>query len=118
MSKNNNSRDAAAGERAHGSETTAEPTRGSNGGSRTTTRRQFAGGLASLFAASAFSLSVAEDTAAQVTAGDDGATQTVTSPEGTVELTVDVADGTPTYSVVHDGSTIVDGATLGFEFQN
>jgi hypothetical protein len=118
MSKNNNSRDAAAGERANGSETTTESTRGSNGGSRSTTRRQFAGGLASLFAASAFSLSIAEDTAAQVTGGDDGATQTLTSPEGTVAVTVDVADGSPTYSIVYDGSTVVDSAALGFEFQN
>jgi len=81
-------------------------------------RRQFVGGLASLAAASAFSLTVAEDAAAQVTAGDGSPMQTVTSPDGTVAITVDVADGVPSYRIAHGGTTVIDESTLGFAFEN
>ncbi|RDI71366.1 glycoside hydrolase family 97 catalytic domain-containing protein [Halopelagius longus] len=81
-------------------------------------RRGFVGGLTSLFAASAFSLSVDEAAAAQVTNGDDSNAQTLSSPDGTVEVTVDVSDGVPSYCVVHDGTTVVEDSALGFEFRN
>ncbi|MGQ5517884.1 glycoside hydrolase family 97 catalytic domain-containing protein [Halococcus saccharolyticus] len=81
-------------------------------------RRQFVGGLTSLAAASAFSLSVSDAAAAQVTAGDDSPTQTVTSPDGTVAVTVDVTDGVPSYRIAHGGTTVIENSTLGFEFEN
>ncbi|SFS97953.1 glycoside hydrolase family 97 catalytic domain-containing protein [Halostagnicola kamekurae] len=80
-------------------------------------RRGFVGGITSMMAAAAFSVSVPERVAAQVTDGDDASRQTVTSPDGTVEATVDVADGAPTYSVAYDGTTVIDDSGLGFEFQ-
>ncbi|MBV0902206.1 glycoside hydrolase family 97 catalytic domain-containing protein [Haloarcula salina] len=81
-------------------------------------RRQFLGGVGSLLAASAFSASVPEQTAAQVTEGDDSPTRTVTSPDGNVALTVDVSDGTATYRLAHEGATVVEDSALGFEFRN
>lgn len=80
-------------------------------------RRDFIGGL-SLFAAAAYSLSVPDNVAAQVTDGDDTVTQTVTSPNGRIAVTVDVADGISSYSVAYDGTTVVADSALGFEFQN
>ncbi|GCF13865.1 hypothetical protein Harman_18000 [Haloarcula mannanilytica] len=61
---------------------------------------------------------MSEDAAAQVTDGDDSATQTVSSPDGAVTLTVDVTDGVVTYEVAHDGTTLIADSELGFEFQN
>jgi hypothetical protein len=81
-------------------------------------RRKFVGGLASLFAASAFSVTVPDDVAARVTEGDDSPTQTVTSPDGAVEVTVDVEDGVPSYSVAYGETTVVADSALGFEFRN
>jgi hypothetical protein len=86
--------------------------------SKQVSRRQFVGGLSSLLAAAAFSQDVPASVAAQVTDGDDAETQTVSSPDGTIEVTVGVADGVPTYSVAHEGTTVVSDSTLGFEFQN
>ncbi len=80
-------------------------------------RREFVG-ITSLLAASAFSLSVPEAVAGQVTNSNDTTKQTVTSPDDTVGVTVDVVDGSPTYSVAYDGTTVIDDAGLGFEFQN
>ena len=80
-------------------------------------RRGFVGGITSLLAASAFSLSVPEAVAAQVTDGDDAVRQTVTSPDDTVEVTVDVVDGAPTYSVAYNETPVIDEAGLGFTFQ-
>ena len=86
--------------------------------SPTLSRRDFVGGVTSLLAASAYTLTVTDDVAAQVADGDDSSTQTVTSPDGSVAVTVDVADGTPSYSVAYDGDAVVEESTLGFEFQN
>jgi hypothetical protein len=80
-------------------------------------RRDFLGGL-SLTAAAAFSLTVPAGVAARVTDGQDDAVQTVASPDGSIEVTVDAADGPLTYTVSHDGTTVVGESTLGFEFQN
>jgi len=80
-------------------------------------RRSFLGGVSSLLAAAAFSRSVEPATAAQVTSGDDSDTQTVTSPDGRIAVTVDVTDGVPTYSVAVDDTTYLDSSALGFDFQ-
>ncbi|MBX0347071.1 glycoside hydrolase family 97 catalytic domain-containing protein [Haloarcula pellucida] len=81
-------------------------------------RREFLGGVASLLAAAAYTQDVPEDVAAQVTGGDDSDTQSVSSPDGSIGVTVDVSGGTPTYSVAFNGATYVDSSTLGFDFQN
>jgi hypothetical protein len=88
------------------------------GGSGGVRRRGFLGSVASLFAASAFSVSVSEDVAAQVSDGDESPVQTVTSPDGSIAVTVDVTDGAVTYRVAHEGTTVVEPSQLGFEFQN
>ncbi|MFB6189722.1 MAG: glycoside hydrolase family 97 catalytic domain-containing protein [Halapricum sp.] len=80
-------------------------------------RRDFLGGL-TLTAAAAFTLSVPEEVAAQVTQGSDDPVQTLTSPDGSIEVTVDVQDGSPTYRVTKDGATVVGESSLGFEFKN
>jgi len=74
--------------------------------------------MASLFAASAYSLSVPDEVAAGVSGGDDSPVQTVRSPDGCVEVTVDVADGVPSYDLAYDGTTVIGDSALGFEFQN
>ena len=81
-------------------------------------RRRFVNGLTSLAAASTFSLAVTGETAAQVTEGDDTHTQTLSSPDGSVKVTVDVADGVPNYSVDHKDTTVIADSTLGFEFED
>ena len=80
-------------------------------------RRDFLGGL-SLTAAAAFSLTVPAQVAARVTDGQDDPVQTISSPDGSIEVTVDVGDGSLTYSVTHDGTTVVGDSALGFAFQN
>ena len=84
----------------------------------TLSRRGLLGGVASLAAATSFSLSMSDRAAAQVQSGDDSATQSVTSPDGRVELTVDVSDGSLTYSVTHDGEAVLDESAVAFDFQN
>jgi len=81
-------------------------------------RRGFVGGMASLFAAASYSASVPEDVAAEVSGGDDAPVQTVRSPDGRVEVTVDVTDGIPRYDLEYGGTTIVEESAIGFEFQN
>ncbi|SEP89868.1 Carbohydrate binding module (family 6) [Natrinema salaciae] len=73
--------------------------------------------MASLLAASAYSLNVSAHAASPVCGGDDSATQTVSSPDGSVAVTVDVGDGTPSYSVSFEGTTVIEPSCLGFEFQ-
>ena len=80
-------------------------------------RRGFLGGVTSLLAAAAFSIDVPKAAATQVQNDATEARQTVTSPDGRLSLTVDVSDGNLTYSVAHDGTTVVDQSGLGFEFQ-
>ncbi len=74
--------------------------------------------MASLFAAAAYSLDISADAAAPVDDGDDSVTQTVTSPDERVSMTVNVADGMPTYSVSFEGKTVIEASRIGFEFQN
>jgi hypothetical protein len=83
-----------------------------------TKRRGFIAGVASLLSAAAYTRDVPEVAAAPVTTGSDSDTQRVTSPDGRLAVTVDVSDGTPTYSVAVDGTTHVERSALGFDFQN
>ncbi|MFC6954166.1 glycoside hydrolase family 97 catalytic domain-containing protein [Halorubellus litoreus] len=81
-------------------------------------RRGLLGGLTGLIAASAYSATVPTDATAQVTSGDASDVQTVTSPDGRVEVTVDVSTGVPTYSISYDDTTHVDASPIGFNFAN
>jgi len=83
-----------------------------------TTRRGFLGSVGALVAAAGYSGSVAADDAAQVANDADDPVQTVTSPDGSIAVTVDVGDGVPTYEVAKDGETYVEPSTLGFDFRN
>ncbi|ELZ13240.1 hypothetical protein C477_22330 [Haloterrigena salina JCM 13891] len=81
-------------------------------------RRQFLGGVTGLAAAAAYTRAVPERAAARVANGDDDAVQRVSSPDGTVEVTVDVSDGTPRYAVAVDGTTYLEPSPIGFDFRN
>ncbi|MFC6976246.1 glycoside hydrolase family 97 catalytic domain-containing protein [Halomicroarcula sp. GCM10025709] len=81
-------------------------------------RRGFLGGVSSLLAAAAYSRDVPEDVAAQVTNGNNSDTQTVSSPDGSITVTVDVTSGIPTYSIDYNNTTYITGSRLGFDFQN
>src|SRR6056297_489308 len=83
-----------------------------------TSRRGFLGGVGAVVAAAAYSGTVAADDAARVTNDADDPVQTVESPDGSIAVTVDAADGVPTYEVARDGSTHVGPSTLGFDFRN
>lgn len=74
--------------------------------------------MASLFAATSYSLNVSAEAATPVRDGDDSVTQTVSSPDGTVEFTVDASNRATTYSASFEDTTIIDSSGLGFEFQN
>ncbi|MBX0348723.1 glycoside hydrolase family 97 catalytic domain-containing protein [Haloarcula pellucida] len=81
-------------------------------------RRDFLGGLTGVLAAAAYTLDVPETVAGQLANDEDGDTQTVASPDGRIEVTVDVSSDVPTYSVAFEGETYVDSSALGFDFQN
>ncbi len=81
-------------------------------------RRQFLGGVTAALAAAAYTRAVPRDVAAQVTDGDDAAVQRVSSPDGSISVTVDVSDGTPSYEVAFDGTTYIESSTVGFDFRN
>jgi len=80
-----------------------------------TNRRSFLQGLTGLLAVTGYSADVPERAAAQLTSGDDSDVQTVTSPDDTTEVTVDVSSGVPTYAVAAGGTTYVSGP-IGFDF--
>ncbi len=82
------------------------------------TRRGFLGSVGALVAAAAYSRDVSADDAARVANGDDDPVQTVSSPDGSIAVTVDVADGIPTYEVTRGGTTYVEPSALGFDFRN
>lgn len=50
--------------------------------------------------------------------GDTSAQQTVSSPNGAIEVVTDVTDGTPKYSLTYNGRTIIEPSALGVEFEN
>ncbi|WP_254768811.1 glycoside hydrolase family 97 catalytic domain-containing protein [Salinilacihabitans rarus] len=81
-------------------------------------RRRFLGGAASALAAAAYARPVPAEMAARVTNAADGDVQRVASPDGSLAVTVDVSDGTPTYAVTCEGTTCVEPSTLGFDFRN
>ncbi len=80
-------------------------------------RRGFLGGLTGLLAA-AYTMSVPETVAATISNEDDTDTQTISSPDGRIRVTIDVADGVPSYTVTYDGEIYITSSTLGFDFQN
>ena len=82
------------------------------------TRRGFLGSVGALVAAAAYSREVSADDAARVDNDADAPVQTVESPDGSITVAVDVADGVPTYKVARDGETYVGLSTLGFDFRN
>jgi hypothetical protein len=81
-------------------------------------RRDFLGGLSGLLAAAAYSKDVPAAVSAQVTSGDDSDVQQVTSPDGSITVTVDVSSGVPTYDLAVDGTTYIDPSPLGFNFSD
>lgn len=81
-------------------------------------RRSFLGGIGGLLAAASISRPVSGDRATPVRSDADSNVQTVTSPDGSVSVTVDVTDGVPSYSVEHEGVTVLEQSELGFAFQN
>ena len=84
----------------------------------TTSRRGFLGGVGALVAAAAYSREVPAADAEALANGDDDPVQTVESPDGSIAVTVDVADGVPTYEVARGGTTYVEPSALGFDFRN
>ncbi|MFB6234076.1 MAG: glycoside hydrolase family 97 catalytic domain-containing protein [Halopenitus sp.] len=72
--------------------------------------------MAGLATATAYSANVPEEVTAQVTSGDDSDVQSVTSPDGSLAVTVDVSSGVPTYEVAAGGTTYVDPSPIGFNF--
>lgn len=80
-------------------------------------RRGFLGSLSGLLAAASFSRDVSADSVSEVTDGDDSEIQTVTSPDETVTVTVDVTDGVPSYEISFEEQTLIEPSDLGFDFQ-
>ncbi|RKS81960.1 ricin-type beta-trefoil lectin protein [Haloarcula quadrata] len=85
---------------------------------RSVNRRDFLSGISGLVAAAAYSMEVPEGIAAQVTSGDNSDVQSVASPDGAIEVTVDVSTGVPQYDVAFGGTTYIDPSPIGFEFAN
>ena len=81
-------------------------------------RRGVLKGLGGLLAASAYTQTVSAEVTTQVTSGDTSDVQSVTSPDGSITMTVDVSSGVPTYSIGANGTTYVDSSPLGFDFAN
>jgi carbohydrate-binding DOMON domain-containing protein len=81
-------------------------------------RRGFIGGVSSLLAAARYSRSVPEPVTAQLTDGDDSETQTVSSPDGSIEVTIKTGSGVPMYGVEYDGTTYITDSGIGFDFKN
>ncbi len=84
----------------------------------TTDRRKFLARMAGLLVAGACSLEVPETVAAPVTSGSDATIQNVSSPDGSITVTIDVSSGVPTYSIDYNDTTYVDRSPLGFNFAN
>ncbi|WP_330633337.1 glycoside hydrolase family 97 catalytic domain-containing protein [Halocatena halophila] len=83
---------------------------------RAVDRRSVLTGMAGLLGATAYSLEVSETVGAQITSGDDSNVQSVSSPDGSITVTVDVSSGVPTYSIEYNGTTYVEPSPLGFNF--
>ncbi|WP_079254988.1 glycoside hydrolase family 97 catalytic domain-containing protein [Halococcus hamelinensis] len=81
-------------------------------------RRRFLGGVTAAMAAAAYTGSIPETVAGQVTNDEDGPTHRVESPDGSIVVTVDVSDGVPVYAVEYGGTTYLDESALGFDFRN
>lgn len=81
-------------------------------------RRSFLGGVSGLLAAAAYTASVPEAVSGTLSNGNDTDRRTVTSPDGRIQVTIDVSSGVPVYTVSFDGTTYVASSSLGFDFQN
>ncbi|ADJ14554.1 hypothetical protein HacjB3_05815 [Halalkalicoccus jeotgali B3] len=81
-------------------------------------RRGFLGGVGALVAAAAYSRDVPAAVAARVTNDEDDAVQRVSSPDGSIAVTIDLSDGVPTYEVACNGTTYIEPSTVGFDFRN
>ncbi|WP_227380310.1 glycoside hydrolase family 97 catalytic domain-containing protein [Haladaptatus halobius] len=81
-------------------------------------RRNFLGGVSGLFAAAAYTASVPESVAATISNANDADTRTVSSPDRSIRVTLDVSTGVPTYAISFDGTTYLESSMLGFDFQN
>ncbi|WP_049893228.1 glycoside hydrolase family 97 catalytic domain-containing protein [Natronococcus jeotgali] len=81
-------------------------------------RRAFLTGAAGALAAAAYVRTVPDEAAARVANDDDDPVQRVTSPDGSISITVDASDGVPSYEIAVDGTTSVEPSAIGFEFRN
>lgn len=81
-------------------------------------RRNFVGGVSGLIAAAAYTAGVPKAVANKIENDDDGDVHTIASPDGSIEVTVDFADGQPAYTLAFNGTTYIDTSSLGFDFQN
>jgi hypothetical protein len=74
-------------------------------------RRGFVGALAGAAGVASVAAPVAAERTQPITEGSDGATRTLSSPDGSIEVNLDVSTGTPTY----EGTTVVEPSELGME---
>ncbi len=81
-------------------------------------RRGFLGGVGALVAAAAYTRDVPREVAARVTNDEDDAVQRVSSPDGSISVTVDLSDESPRYEVASNDTTYIEPSTLGFDFRN
>lgn len=81
-------------------------------------RRRFLGGVTGAMAAAAYTGSMPETVAGQVTNDKDGPTHQVKSPDGSIVVTVDVSDGIPVYAIEYGGTRYLKESALGFDFRN
>ncbi len=82
------------------------------------TRRTVLGGMTTALAAAAYTRPGLAWLTDPVSNDDDEAVQRVTSPDGTICVTVDVSDGVPRYAVAVDDTTYIEPSAIGFEFRN
>jgi len=68
------------------------------------------------YTAVSHSLTVPDDVAAPITTGDDSPVQQVTSPDGSITVTIDVSEGIPAYEIDIEGTTYLDASAVGFDF--
>lgn len=80
-------------------------------------RRGFLSGISGLLAAASFSRAVSANDVSEISNNDDSKTQSITSPNETIAVAVDIADGVPSYEVVFEEKTLIESSGIGFDFQ-
>jgi alpha-glucosidase len=78
-------------------------------------RRSFVGAVAAAAGVASVAAPVAAGRTQPITEGSDAATRTLSSPDGSIEVSFDVSTGTPTYEVTYDGTVVVEPSELGME---